>query len=100
MNSLEMNGTWIPVTEKLPPARLTRDLFGRPGDFVTDKVLVTVKSDECNGASYYVGTDIMIGRTEDELRWLMSCDYGGSAVYSQEIIAWLPLPEPYREVEE
>ena len=85
---------WISVEESLPDCTLIRDIFGRPGDYVSDKVLVCVKSDEVDGVHYYVSTDIRIGRTLEDAHWLMSCGYGGTAVYSQTITHWMPLPRP------
>ena len=88
---------WIPCSEKLPECYLVRDVFKRPVSFMSDMVLVTVKSSEMDGVHYYVSTDHMTGRTQDDVSWLMSCGYGGSAVYHQEIIAWMPLPYHYKE---
>lgn len=90
---------WIPCSERLPEVRLTHDIFKRPNGYISDSVLVTVKSREVDGTRYYVATDIMMGSTLESVHWLMSCGYGGSAVYSQEIIAWRPLPEEYRPEE-
>lgn len=92
---------WIPCSERLPEVQLTHDIFKRPTGYVSDSVLVTVKSKEVDGTRYYVDTDIMTGSTLENVHWLMSCGYGGSAVYSQEIIAWQPKPEAYKpELEE
>lgn len=92
---------WIPCSERLPEVQLTYDIFKRPTGYISDPVLVTVKSKEVGGTRYYVATDIMTGRTMESVDWLKSCGYGGSAVYSQEIIAWQPLPEAYKpEMEE
>ena len=89
-------GEWIPCSERLPEVYLVRDIFKRPQSYRSNKVLVTVKSEECDGVYYYVSTDVMCGSTLDRVDWLMSCGYGGSAVYKQEIIAWQPLPELYK----
>lgn len=88
---------WIPCSERLPECHLVRDIFKRPTKWQTNAVLVTVKSTECDGVHYYVGKDYMVGITKEDVDWLMSCGYGGSAVYEQEIIAWQPLPEPYKQ---
>jgi len=92
-----MNNNWIPCSEGLPEHHLIRDIFKRPQRYMSDPVLVTVKSVECDGTHYFTGTDYMSGKTEDSVDWAMSCGYGGSAVYHQEIIAWMPKPEPYKE---
>ena len=89
MNSNE----WIPVTERLPKCQLVRDIFKRPQQYISDRVLVCVRSDECDGTHYFVGTDIMTGTSLEKVDWLMSCGYGGSAVHHQEITHWMPLPE-------
>lgn len=89
------NNGWIPCSEKLPEPHLTYDIFKRPDRFITESVLVTVKSVECDGEKYYVGMDIMTGTNKEDMHWLMSCGYGGSAVYNQEIIAWMPKPAAY-----
>ena len=92
---------WIPCSERLPEVQLTYDILKRPTGYISDPVLVTVKSKEVGGTRYYVATDIMTGRDLESVSWLMSCGYGGSAVYSQEVIAWQPLPEAYKpEMEE
>ena len=88
---------WIPCSEDLPECHLTRDVFNRPQGYMSDSVLVTVKSDECDGVHYFVGTDYMSGKTKEEAYWMMSCGYSGSAVYNQEIIAWMYKPDPYKE---
>lgn len=96
----ELKGSrWIPCSERLPEVQLTYDIFKRPTGYISDPVLVTVKSKEVGGTRYYVATDIMTGRDLESVGWLKSCGYGGSAVYSQEIIAWQPLPEEYRPEE-
>ena len=84
---------WIPVTERLPECRLIRDIFNRPQCYMSDSVLVCVKSEECDGTHYFVNTDVMSGHTLEKVDWLMTCGYGGSAVYHQEITHWMPLPE-------
>ena len=91
------NDKWISCSEELPKCFLVRDIFKRPQSYMSDVVLVTVKSEECDGIHYYVATDYMTGRTQDDVHWVMSCGYGGSAVYNQEIIAWMPKPDPYKE---
>ena len=91
------NDKWTPCNEGLPECFLIRDIFGRPQCYMSDSVLVTVKSEECDGIRYYVGTDYMSGKTQDSADWAMSCGYGGSAVYHQEIIAWMHKPLSYQE---
>ncbi len=85
---------WISVEDRLPECSLTRDIFNRPGAYISDRVLVCVKSTECDGVHYYVAVDARMGRKLEDVDWMMSCGYGGSAVYSQEITHWMPLPAP------
>ena len=91
------NKEWTLCSEWLPECHLVRDVFNRPQGYMSDSVLVTVKSEECDGIHYFVGTDYMTGNTQDDMRWAMSCGYGGSAVHSQEIVAWMYKPDPYKE---
>ena len=95
----EYKGGWIPCSERLPECNLTYDIFKRPSKWMSEPVLVTVKSTECDRVHYYVATDMMTGNSEKDISWLMSCGYGGSAVYEQEIIAWQPLPPAYKPKE-
>lgn len=88
-------GEWIDVSDRLPEAHLSHDIWGRPDRYVTDPVLVTIRSDECDGIRYYVTTDLMMGRTLDTISWLGHGMYGGSAVFGQTIVAWQPLPPPH-----
>lgn len=92
-----MNDNWTPCNKELPKCRLIRDIFNRPNMYMSDSVLVTIKSEECDGIRYYVDTDHMVGNTQNDMHWSMSCGYGGSAVYNQEVIAWMPKPIPYKE---
>lgn len=63
---------WIPVTEGLPE--------------IGDRALVTIPS---------IGeTFVTIGTYAGEYRWHIS-DYG----FCEKVIAWLPLPKPYKEGE-
>lgn len=88
---------WIPVTEKLPEMHMQKHSI----DCHSDVVTVTVKTTWSHGeTTYHVSTDMMHLNEKGEICWLMSCGFDGSAVYDQEIIAWMPLPEPYKEVEE
>ena len=89
---------WTPCNVGLPEYHLIRDVFNRPQGYMSDSVLVTVKSNECDGVRYFVSTDYMKGATQEDVKWMMSCGYGGSAVYNQEIIAWMYKPDPYKEV--
>lgn len=96
--TIETKHKWTSVEDELPKCHLTYDIFNRPDRYVSDAVLVSVKSNEVGGTRYFVGTDIMTGRTKEDIHWLHSCFYSGSAVYSQEITHWMPKPDPQKEV--
>ena len=69
----EYKGGWIPCSEKLPELR--------------QDVLVTVKYTGFMGMhGYWIKT----GHMEAENDWLGDCAGG-------EVIAWQPLPEPFKE---
>ena len=90
---------WILCSERLPEVQLTYDIFKRPDRWISDSVLVTVKSVHANNEThYYVSTDLRIGSRLEDVHWLMSCGIGGSAILHQEIIAWMPLPKPCEDV--
>lgn len=69
---------WIPVGERLPEK--TIETF--EGVFSSEPVMVTVVKE--NGESYSC-CDFLIGE-----RW--AC-----ALEDEKVIAWMPLPEPYRK---
>lgn len=83
---------WINVKEALPPTILERDIFNRPCGYYSKRVLVCVESNECDGIHRYVAIDYLRGHSLEDIDWMMSCGYGGSAVYSQKITHWMPLP--------
>lgn len=67
--SAEQYGRWTPITDELPE--------------IGDKTLVTIPS---------IGeTFVTIGTYAGEYRWHIS-DYG----FCEKIIAWMPLPHPYK----
>lgn len=67
------NQGWIPCSERLPEIR--------------EDVLATVKY---SGFMGMYGTWIKTGHLENDNDWFGDC-IGG------KVIAWMPLPEPYRE---
>lgn len=70
---VDKNNGWIPCSERLPEIR--------------KDVLAVVKY---NGFMGMYGTWMRIGHLESDNEWLGDC-IGG------KVIAWQPLPEPYRE---
>jgi len=92
------NTGWILCSERLPeplePSPVER-MWGTL-IYTTRSVLVTVECTRITGeTTYYVATDVMTGKSKDDMKWIGSCFYGGGAVAHQEIIAWRPLPTPY-----
>lgn len=71
--SAEQQGQWILLTNELPE--------------IGDRTLVTIPS---------IGeTFVTIGTYAGEYRWHIS-SYG----FCEKVIAWMPLPEPYKEEQE
>lgn len=72
---------WMPVSEMLP----------KEGDIV----LVTLKIDWSYGKGTDIETQIDIATYYGEDGFGMFCDWNeGQTV---EVVAWMPLPEPYKE---
>lgn len=73
--------TWIPVSEKLPNDE--------------DYVLVCYEDGHIRTAYYYIDTNIYPSEFEDccETGWY---NYNEDFMYAQDVIAWMPLPKPYK----
>lgn len=82
IKALEQESRWIPISERLPEEHICDDGFHEP----SKSVLVQMKSGEMHTAQYWSRYDE---------RWL-DLNYPTT----DEVIAWMPLPEPYREVKE
>ena len=73
IEALSAEAEWIPVSERLPKAR--------------ESVILSTK--ECTGEGCYWET------TKHHVIWK---GYRWNATYwDDEVIAWMPLPEPYRK---
>lgn len=72
---------WIPVSERLPDDE--------------DYVLVCYEDGHIRTAYYYIDTNIYPSEFEDccETGWY---NYNEDFMYKQDVIAWMPLPEPYK----
>ena len=81
---------WIPVTERLPE----EDLFTGGGKQFSNSVLMTVydKNDEDTIVDY--------GHTTDGEWYSDTADEFIESIADWKVIAWMPLPEPYKEEEE
>lgn len=79
-------GEWIPVSERLPEESQTEDGYFYPSDMV-----LTFNSHGQYGVSRYWGNRISKKeRPNDYLDWM------DLPFYRQDILAWQPLPEPYK----
>ena len=81
INPQPKTGRWIPVSERLP----NND----------DYVLVCYEDGHIRTAYYYIDTIIYPSEFEDccETGWY---NYSETFMYKQDVIAWMPLPEPYK----
>ena len=88
-----VNNQWIPVTERLPEER--NSIFAKfkgtadwwkPAMFekTSPYVIATVR--------YKDGTVLTEQAHTEDGKWKV-----GTSVFPKEVIAWMPLPEPYRE---
>lgn len=75
-------GKWIPVTKQLPQLDKTVLIQFKSG--LNDYAIAKLDN-------IYYGNDTFYWETEEEEK---------SIFYLNDIISWMPLPEPYREVEE
>jgi hypothetical protein len=76
------NGGWIPASERLPELPQGKD-----------EVLVTLEDEDGD-------KDVYKGFYEDGLWWTqMYCGCNNINIINPQakVIAWMPLPEPYRE---
>ena len=75
---------WIPVKERLPSEHPVPD---NNGETVSNLVFVTVK--DCDNSDIFVCDDVTVGG-----QWI---NFGNLNDY--KVIAWSPMPEPYKEIE-
>ena len=96
--TIQKKQNWIPASEKLPEATTTEtDIFTKkPIEYLSDLVMVTVEVEVSDGIRRYVDTDFRRGRTKDTMEWLKTSRIDGTAILSQEVVAWQPLPEPWK----
>lgn len=76
--SKHMNDGWVPVEERLPE--------DSESDFY-DAVIVTMANGSVTHGCY---------RNHDKEWWVASKDGAFRYAFSEEVIAWRPLPDPYR----
>lgn len=91
----EKENGWIPVSERLPEFKKL-DVLGSPDIYKTEKVFVQTKRGEmfvawCHKTVY---TSKIFN---DEYLWYTHGTGGRKMRVMSKVIAWMPLPEPYKE---
>ena len=88
LESLPSAQQWIPCSERLPE----EDFWSGRGRQFSDHVFVTIVN-HANDDEYFTDT----AQTVDGI-WQLSNDVDGDCRWPNwcEVIAWMPLPEPYR----
>ena len=91
----EKENGWIPVSERLPEFKKL-DVLGSPDIYKTEKVFVQTKRGEmfvawCHKTVY---TSKIFN---DEYLWYTHGTGGRKMRVMSKVIAWTPLPEPYKE---
>lgn len=91
----EKENRWIPVSERLPEFKKL-DVLGSPDIYKTEKVFVQTKRGEmfvawCHKTVY---TSKIFN---DEYLWYTHGTGGRKMRVMSKVIAWMPLPEPYKE---
>lgn len=91
----EKENGWIPVSERLPEFKKL-DVLGSPDIYKTEKVFVQTKRGEmfvawCHKTVY---TSKIFN---DEYLWYTHGTGGRKMRVTSKVIAWMPLPEPYKE---
>ena len=83
---------WIPVKERLPEMHEETGILKKFVKMRSDEVLVTIKEKNSGSVITHSGCSLWDGKWHGDIfEWLKAgkCDY--------EVIAWMPLPKPYRE---
>lgn len=92
IKALEQEPRWIPVSERLPKER---EWIGtkRFGTTISDEVYVTLETSD--GKRFTKHLSFQNGELSVIDKNIMEIWFNGAVP-----IAWMPLPQPYREVEE
>ena len=94
MDNEKENG-WIPVSERLPEFKKI-DVLGSPDIYKTEKVFVQTKRGEMFVA--WCHKTVYISKIfSDEYLWYTHGTGGRKMRVMSKVIAWQPLPEPYKE---
>lgn len=91
----EKENGWIPVSEGLPEFKKI-DVLGSPDIYKTEKVFVQTKRGEMFVA--WCHKTVYISKIfSDEYLWYTHGTGGRKMRVMSKVIAWMPLPEPYKE---
>lgn len=89
ITALQNQPVWIPVSERLPEKYGSYLVAWKPCNMIEEYVV------KRSGAPHFY--EILEYDPDDESGWIESIE---QATGEYEILAWMPLPEPYRESEE
>lgn len=84
-------GRWTPVSEGLPKEHVCNDGYIEP----SDPVLITTKSGNITVSRYWGSRRSKITE-ESEERGPKYYDWVDAELWEDDVIAWMPLPLPYR----
>lgn len=87
--------SWTPVCDRLPEFKKI-DVLGSPDVYETEKVLVQTKRGEIFVAWCHK-TVYISKKFNDEYLWYTHGTGGRKMKCMSKVIAWMPLPEPYKE---
>ena len=88
---------WIPVSERLPEFKEV-DVLGKPDVFKTEKVFIQTK----RGEMFVAWCHKKVWLTKDfndEYLWYTHGTGGRKMTVRSKVVAWMPLPEPFKEEE-
>lgn len=86
---------WTPVCDRLPEFKKL-DVLGSPDVYRTEKVLVQTKRGE-TFVAWCHKTVYISKKFNDEYIWYANGTGGRKMKCMSKVIAWMPLPEPYKE---
>lgn len=88
---------WIPCSERLPEFKEV-DVLGKPDVFKTEKVFIQTK----RGEMFVAWCHKKVWLTKDfndEYLWYTHGTGGRKMTVRSKVVAWMPLPEPFKEEE-
>ena len=94
IKALEQEPRWIPVSERLPKVHNTPYYVDNDEElYESDHVLTCCEDGK--DYIYAIGT-IIYDKMCNSYEWSGLYDYGDIIIDDMRVIAWMPLPEPYR----